>query len=174
MFSCDNTDKVAEEEKTFQLQRAKILQKKINISPTKEVTLLKEANDSASNWAEYMNFQNEIRNIQNFTYQELASSSNNIRETSLAMKDSVPPVFNVNPVKVRLNVLYTKSSMLNQLIQRQVIDTTRIKTTTADLQDAFQNLKIQLNEVFLGTLEEFEKEIEKSIKPQDSTATNKV
>lgn len=64
--------------------------------------------------------------------------------------------------------MYTKASVLVQETLKTNFDNTLIIEEAKELMIAFQNLKTQLNEVFLKTLEEFEQEIEKRIQQQDS------
>ncbi|WP_111540788.1 hypothetical protein [Mesonia algae] len=167
-ISCNSDQKEEKALQNFQEKKAAQLKENISISNIKSVSLSAEAKDSVSQWPEYLTFENEIAGLQNSSIQEIVNTSNNLKETSAALISTIPPIFKEIPIQTRINVMYTKASVLVQESSKTNFDNKVITQKTKELIIAFQDLKIQLNEVFLKTLEEFEEEIEKRIQEQDS------
>ncbi|MDQ7916179.1 hypothetical protein RBU60_01215 [Mesonia sp. MT50] len=165
---CNEEEKQQKALESFQEKKAAQLKESVKIADIMNVSLSAEARDSVSQWPEFLTFQNEIADIQNSSIQEIVNSSNNLKETSAGLISTIPPIFREIPIKARINVLYTKASVLVQETSKTNFDNALITEEAKELMIAFQNLKTQLNEVFLKTLEEFEEEIEKRIQTQDS------
>ncbi|MGO1584959.1 MAG: hypothetical protein ACTHXJ_03170 [Mesonia sp.] len=165
---CNEEEKQQKALESFQEKKAAQLKESVKIADIMNVSLSAEARDGVSQWPEFLTFQNEIADIQNSSIQEIVNSSNNLKETSAGLISTIPPIFREIPIKARINVLYTKASVLVQETSKTNFDNALITEEAKELMIAFQNLKTQLNEVFLKTLEEFEEEIEKRIQTQDS------
>jgi len=74
------------------------------------------------------------------------------------------------PIQARLNVLLTKAYLLEGEANKQPPSAKNIDSLSAELYKEFGNLKIQLNEVFLKSVEDFEFELDERIRKQDSLA----
>lgn len=168
LVGCNEEEKQQKALKSFQEKKAAQLKESVKIEDIMSVSLSAEARDSVSQWPEFITFENEIADIQNSSIQEIVNSSNNLKETSAGLISTIPPIFREIPIQARINVIYTKASVLVQETSKTNFDNARIIEEAKELMIAFQNLKTQLNEVFLKTLEEFEQEIEKRIQQQDS------
>ncbi|MDT0294532.1 hypothetical protein ACFQ3R_12215 [Mesonia ostreae] len=166
--SCDEDEKQQKALESFQEKKAIQLKENVQIADIKNVSLSAEARDSVSQWPEFLTFENEIADLQYSSIQEIVNSSNNLKETSAGLISTIPPIFREVPIRARINVMYTKASVLVQETSKTNFDNKLITKEAKELMIAFQNLKTQLNEVFLKTLEEFEEEIEKRIQQQDS------
>lgn len=168
LVGCNEDEKQKKALESFQEKKAAQLKESVKIAEIKNVSLSAEARDSVSQWPEFLTFENEIADIKNSSIQVIVNSSNNLKETSAGLISTIPPIFREIPIKARINVLYTKASILVQETSKTNFDNDLITEKVKELMISFQNLKTQLNEVFLKTLEEFEQEIEKRIQQQDS------
>jgi len=168
LVGCNEDEKNKKALESFQEKKTAQLKESVKIAEIKNVSLSAEARDSVSQWPEFLTFENEIADIQNSSIQVIVNSSNNLKETSAGLISTIPPIFREIPIKARINVLYTKASILVQETSKTNFDNDLITEKVKELMISFQNLKTQLNEVFLKTLEEFEQEIEKRIQQQDS------
>lgn len=168
LVGCNEDEKQKKALESFQEKKAAQLKESVKIAEIKNVSLSAEARDSVSQWPEFLTFENEIADIKNSSIQVIVNSSNNLKETSAGLISTIPPIFREIPIRARINVLYTKASILVQETSKTNFDNDLITEKVKELMISFQNLKTQLNEVFLKTLEEFEQEIEKRIQQQDS------
>ncbi len=130
------------------------------VLPSFEVILLPEAREITDNWLAYITAQTEIENFGNYTVTEITSNATTIVEIMQTLKETVPAEFQTNAVQTRLSVLYTKARVLEHLAIKRNSDPREIKTTAEELPLEFNNFKIQLNELFLKSLEDLEKELD--------------
>ena len=144
-----------------------VFNEKLNITPQK-VQLLPEAGKITSGWLAYIIAQNEIENFKDYTINDVVSNAPPIAEIFKNLKETLPDSLKANPVEARLSVLLTDAKILEQLSQQQELQAKKIGLTAEDLVEEFNNLKIQINELFLKTLEEFELELDKYEAPKDS------
>ncbi|MFD2433955.1 hypothetical protein ACFSO9_10640 [Mesonia maritima] len=178
MLSCKEKETTEVKEKSYQEQNAEALSQIITIDKDRKITLLPAAKEATNNWSAYLTLKNEIENFDNVTFQEVINNSNNLVESVVNLKASIPGNFDVKPVRVRINVLLTKAEVLRQKVENPRIKTKTIDTLVNDLHKAFGDLKIQLNEVYIETLEEIESEFEQAIQvdstenPSNSTSEN--
>ena len=170
-ISCgDDEKKSSNEVDTFQEKNAKNFSQKVDLSQVREVNLISKANDASINWMAFTTARNEINRIQNFTLQEVVNNSNNIFRSIEELQDSIPQDFQKTPIKARLNVLLTKAYLLEGEASKQPPSAKNIDSLSSNLYREFGNLKIQLNEVFLKSVEDFEFELDERIRKQDSIA----
>ncbi len=135
------------------------LAKKLEV-PKMEVTLVPEAQEITNEWLAYITAQSEIENLKNYTLNDVIANATPITEIMTSLQETVPARLNLNAVKARLGVLVTKSKILQQLTEKRVVNPEEISKTAKDLHLEWNNFKIQLNEPFLKTLEEFEEELD--------------
>ncbi|MDT0644129.1 hypothetical protein RM553_14930 [Zunongwangia sp. F363] len=140
-----------------------------------QVQLLPEAREYASQWIEYITAQNEIEKFQEASLREVMENSAPLAEIMQSLQTSLPDSLRTNGVEARLNVLTTKSMLLDFAASKRNPDPEEIREISEEIPSEFNNFKIQLNEIFLKTLEDFEKELddmeEENLKAQkDSTA----
>lgn len=153
-----------------QKQDTTAFQKKLKIEEGR-FDLEPEARKFALNWVEYITAQNEIRKLENSTINEVKNNAPLIAQIMESLKNSIPDSLNSIAVESRLNVVNTKAQLLKQYSGKQEPDAEDIAETTKELHDEFTNLKLQMNEIFLKSLEDFEKELdefEKLEREQDS------
>lgn len=77
-----------------------------------------------------------------------------------SLSTSIPDSLSSNAVRARANVLTTKAKVLEQLSHRRQLDANAITEVAREIPEEFNNFKIQLNELFLKTLEDFEEELD--------------
>ncbi|PRX52138.1 hypothetical protein [Salegentibacter salegens] len=125
-----------------------------------EVILLPEARKHAINWLAYIAAQNEVDQLRNYNLQQTIESSSPISQVMESLSTSIPDSLSSNAVRARANVLTTKAKVLEQLSHRRQLDANAITEVAREIPEEFNNFKIQLNELFLKTLEDFEEELD--------------
>lgn len=149
-------------ETTHEIDQEKIelaLTQKLEIS-NMEVVLLPEAQEITNNWLAYLTAQSEIENLKGYTLNKVIANTTPITEIIKSLQETVPARLSSNAVKARLGVLVTKSKILQQLAEKRQVEPEKISTTAEEILLEWNNLKIQINELFLKTLEEFELELD--------------
>jgi len=174
LFSCeDEATNTNVEKASYQQKNAENFSKEVNLSKNKSVRLLPKAEEATTNWMAYITAKNEIERMDRFTLQEVVNNSNNLLRSVQELQDSIPTTFDTTPIKTRLNVLLTKTHLLEQEAMNKRSDAEKVEILSQELYTSFENLKIQLNEVFLKSVEDFEFELDERIKQQDSLANLK-
>ena len=130
------------------------------VVPENGVQLSPEAKRIAATWVEYITADNEISRVKKSTVGEVVNNSDAIAQIIFSLKNSVPDSLKAVPVASRLNVLNTKAQLLKQYSHKQKQNSELIGSTAKSLVGEFDHLKIQMNELFLKSLEEFEKELD--------------
>lgn len=136
--------------------------------PDEEVVLLPEARELTMNWLAYLTAQSEIENFDTYTVNDVISNATPIAEIMLALRESVPDSLKTNSIQTRVSVLYTKAKVLEHMAKRRNDRPEAIRATAEELPVDFNNFKIQINELFLKTLEDFEQELD-DFRPDEDT-----
>ncbi|MCM4155192.1 hypothetical protein [Gramella sp. AN32] len=147
----DKTDQETDVNEGFQ-KEIEVHENSIQLSP--------DSKKIAARWVEYITAENEISRIKKSTVGNVVNNSEAIAQIISSLKNSVPDSLRAVPVVSRLNVLNTKAQLLKQYSNKQKPNAELIGKTATSLIDEFDNLKIQMNELFLKSLEEFEKELD--------------
>lgn len=146
----------------------------LEVSTNRTVTLLPEARAVVSDWLAYATAHDEIRNLRSRTGSEIVESSNNLTQIMESLRTTLPDTLKSNAVVARTNVLQTKAQVLHQLSNKKQKNPDEIFAVANDLILEFDNFKLQLNELFLKSPENFDQELdqqyERSLQP-DSTGT---
>lgn len=143
---------------------------KIKISD-KSIALEPKPRDFALEWVEFIAAQNEVERLKNVSVEEVINKSAAISQIMQSLQTSLPDSLKSVPVEARLNVVSTKAQLLDQYSHKRKPDPKLISQTTVELYDEFNNLKLQMNEIFRKTLEDFEKELDQfEEKEKDSLA----
>ncbi|WP_373057678.1 hypothetical protein [Zunongwangia sp. H14] len=127
---------------------------------TQQVQLVPEAREYAGQWIEYITAQNEIQKFQDASLRDVMENASPLAEIMHSLQTSLPHSLRTNAVEARLNVLTTKSRLLQFAASKRDPDPEEIKDISEEIPTEFNNLKIQLNEIFLKSLEDFEKELD--------------
>ncbi|HKL35990.1 MAG TPA: hypothetical protein VJ899_06845, partial [Salegentibacter sp.] len=139
------------------------------IKTTKQqVVLLPEARAHAIQWLSYIAAQNEVDQLKNYDLRQTIESSKPISQVMESLASSIPDSLSSNAVRARANVLATKAKVLDQLSHRRQLDAEAITEVAGEIPVEFNNFKIQLNELFLKTLEDFEDELDEFKVEKDS------
>ena len=138
--------------------------------PNVEVVLLPETTAITADWLAYITAQSEIENFQTYTVNEVISNATPVAEIMESLKETVPPQFKTNAVQTRLAVLFTKAKVLERLSRKKNPNPEEIANTAEEIPVEFNNFKIQLNEIFLKTLEDFEAELDAFDPDEDDTS----
>ncbi|MCF4100319.1 hypothetical protein L1I30_01450 [Gillisia sp. M10.2A] len=148
------------------------LNKKLSITP-QTVLLNPEAKQITSEWLAYITAKSELDNFKEYTVKDVIYNAQPLSEIMKSLKETLPDTLQATPVKSRLSVLYTKARVLQQLSADKKLDIPAIKSTAQQLPVEFNNLNIQINELFLKTLEDFELELDEfEAAEEDTTSVN--
>lgn len=168
LYSCEEKQEVS---KASPVQAQTSFKDKLEVNNKRTVTLLPEARQVAGEWLSYATAQNEVANLVNSTGQEIMDSSNNLVQIMETLRTTIPDSLQSNAVEARTNVLYTKARILQQLSSKKQKNPDEIFEVANDLVVEFDNFKLQLNELFLKTPENFEMELDQAPLEPDSTGT---
>lgn len=124
------------------------------------ISLDPEAREYALHWVEFITAQNEVEDLRRSTVSEIMNKSAVISQIMQSLQSSVPDSLQSVPVRARLNVVSTKAQLLEQYSHKRKPDAEAISNTASELYDEFNNLKLQMNEIFRKTMEDFEKELD--------------
>ncbi len=155
---CDQKKQDTPKENNLEEKRM-ALSKKLDL-PNEQVILAAEAQEITNEWLAYITAQSEIENLKNYTLNNVIDNATPIAEIMKSLKETVPASLKSNAVQARLGVLVTKSKILQQLANKREVDPKEIATVAKELPLEWNNFKIQINELFLKTLEEFEEELD--------------
>ncbi|HSP40579.1 MAG TPA: hypothetical protein VLN46_04035 [Gillisia sp.] len=128
--------------------------------PERDVVLLPEAQEITENWLAFLTAQSEIDNFRTYTVKEITDNATPIAEIMQNLRDTAPKEFGSHAAQTRLSVLFTKAKVLEFLSNKRNPDYAQIRSTAEELPVEFNNFKIQLNELFLKTLEDLELELD--------------
>ncbi len=128
--------------------------------PDREVELVPATSEITENWLAFLTAQSEMENFRSYTVKEVSANATPIAEIMLSLRDTSPKELRSNAVQTRLSVLYTKAKVLEFLSNKRNPDYVAIKSAAEDLSVEFNNFKIQINELFLKTLEDLEEELD--------------
>ena len=137
-----------------------VLNQKVKSGKTIQVTLQSEPNEIVVNWLAYITAQDEIRNLENASLQNVVEKAVPLSKIMTELRSTVPEQLSSKAVMSRLVVLETKTKILEQLTRRQTLDADKVLVIAKELPQDFENFKLQLNELFLKTPDQFEIELD--------------
>lgn len=171
LFACDEQREAPKREA---VQSKTSFSDELEVSTNRSVTLMPEAREVVSTWLAYVTAQDEVQRLGDKTGTEIMDISNNLMQIMAALSSTLPDTLRSPAVEARTNVLLTKAHVLHQLSNKKEKNPDEIFEVAEDLVIEFDNFKLQLNELFLKTPENFESELdqeyEESLQP-DSTGT---
>lgn len=129
--------------------------------PTRIVSLLPEAGEKVETWLAYATAQNQVESLKNATVTEIIDYSGPMVQIMEALSNTLPDSLRVPAVKARINVLLTKANVLHQRSVKKNIQPAEILDSAEEIIIEFDNFKIQLNELFIKTPEDFESELDR-------------
>ncbi|HLS29795.1 MAG TPA: hypothetical protein VK021_02945 [Flavobacteriaceae bacterium] len=159
-ISCKDGEETTEPQVSYLDKNADELSKKIDLQGSPTVELSATTQEAISNWNEYLSAQSEIEKIKNSSLQNFINNADIIDDAVVKIIDSIPETFNNRAVKSRLNVLNTKIKVMKQDLDRPNLNKEMINNDATAVYNAFQDFKIQLNEVFLPQVSELNFDID--------------
>lgn len=156
LAGCNSKKTEKQAEQTYQQKNKKAFAKKPKMENLREVTLVPKAKEATAEWLAFLTARAEIIKLPQISLQEIVNNSNNIFQATVQLQKKIPTVFQVNPIESRVSVLLTQVSLLKQESTKQQGDPKKIEQAAKATYTAFINLEIQLNEVFLQSIEDFE------------------
>lgn len=156
--SCEENvqqDTVSGEQDSLQLSEP------LTVETNRMVNLLPEAREAVSEWLAYATAQNEVQALRTATGEEIIQSSEPLRQIMENLYATLPAALNQPAVRARANVLLTKSVILHQASNKKNKDPEEIYQLANDLIFEFDNFKIQLNELYLKSPEDFDLDLDR-------------
>ena len=141
----------------------------IEVETNRTVTLLPEAQQAVSEWLAYATAQNEVEAMKETTGTEVIQSSEPLVQIMENLYITLPDTLQVTAVRARANVLHTKAQILHQLANKKNKNASEIIRAVNEVITEFDNFKLQLNELFLKTPEDFELELDREFEESQDT-----
>lgn len=165
-YGCN--DNVQQEQ---ELGNAEGFSNQLELESNRRVSLTAPATEAVSQWLAYATAQHEIRELETATGHQIITSSQPLAEIMATLQSTIPDTLQVVPVEARANVLTTKAEVLQQLSAKKNKDSEEIFKAANDLIFEFENFKLQLNERFLTTPQDFELELDREFEESLSPAS---
>ncbi|NBC57145.1 MAG: hypothetical protein GVY05_02520 [Bacteroidetes bacterium] len=127
----------------------------LNLKPYQSTKLIPRADSVVKSWPMYEELEIEVNRLENYTLQDVISNISTLHSVVDSLQETIPKAVDTFPVISRVNVLNTKAKHLMLLSEKQRPKLRDIKKMAEEYPFEFNNLKIQLNEVFIE-LPEFE------------------
>ncbi|HET8886244.1 MAG TPA: hypothetical protein VFM70_07840 [Salinimicrobium sp.] len=170
LFACNNESDPVSEEKLDNQE----LTTPLEIAPVQEVSLLPQAKKEVEQWPAYQNTESAINNLKDYNLEELMANSKQLIGFIDELRNTLPSNYRVPPITSRINVLHTKTQVLQQELTSETVDRKEIKTIAGEIASSFEYLKIQFNELFLQSPSNFEIDLFEIEAKQDSLELIKV
>ena len=135
--------------------------RELEVTTNRKVNLLPDARQQVSEWLAYVAAQDEIESLRSHTGTEIVATSNSLMQIMENLKATLPDTLQTPAVRSRANVLLTKAKILDQLASKKDKEAKEIFDVANDLIVEFDNFKLQLNELFLKTPDDFELELDR-------------
>lgn len=146
-ISCSN-----KKEETKQDTKAKMsaeLQNKINLDSIRLISLSEKTKKITEDWIMYIALNSEVKRFEEYTLLDVVNNSETIESVVDSLSITVPEVFQTNAVNARIITLQTHAKLLKENSERIEPNTSEIEDLSAKLKLDFNNLNLQLNEVFI-------------------------
>ena len=121
------------------------------------------AKKHASKWAAYIVLNQEMKQLKNVSVNYLIDNSSAWAQLMETLQATLPDSLVSKPVNSRIKVLTTKARILEQKSHLQSIKPQEIKEIGMEIPMDFNNLNIQLNELFIESIEDFEAELDRLV-----------
>jgi hypothetical protein len=165
-ISCNENSKVTEPEPETQIKEPT---ENLGETDNTIVKLTPEAKTETSKWLAFVTAQSEVKDYRKLGLEYAAENAAATLQIMQKLQETIPEKFRTTPVEARINVLVTLAHVLKQEAENREPDKQKIARNAKKIPVAFDNLKIQLNEVFAQPLEEFQEMLEPET---DSIAIN--
>ncbi|WP_454245214.1 hypothetical protein [Psychroflexus sp. MBR-150] len=148
MIACQNksnSNQLSEAEKA----KEDSLKLKLDIKSYRVTKLSPQADSLVKSWPMYEELKIEVNRLENYTLQDVISNISTLNGVVDSLQQTIPAVVDTFPVKSRINVLNTKAKHMMLLCEKQQPKLKDIKKMAEEYPFEFNNLNIQLNEVFI-------------------------
>lgn len=125
------------------------LQTKINLDSIKPIDLSEKTKQVTEEWIMYIALNSEVKRLDEYTLFDVINNSETIETVVDSLSVTVPKVFETNAINARIITLKTHAKLLKENSERIEPKPEEIKDLSAKLKLDFNNLNIQLNEVFI-------------------------
>ncbi|WBL25472.1 hypothetical protein [Zunongwangia sp. HGR-M22] len=160
LVSCaQNSEKQKPEEN---IRESAAFTEEFNI-PVQNTVLDAKAKEETTKWVAYLAALSEIENLKNTSVNKLIDKSSAIAQLMEELQRTIPSSLESKPVLARLRVLSTKANVLEQKSHLQELNPEEIKEVGIEIPVEFHNLNIQLNELFIENIEDFEAELDRLV-----------
>jgi hypothetical protein len=146
--SCSNQEKGNKADK-FDSETSDELEEKIKLDTIQLVKLSDETKKAIEDWNKYIALNSEIERFENYTVLDVINNAGAIGNVVDSLNFTVPKVFDTKAVKARIVTIQTHTMLLDENSKRVEPNPTEIKDLSAKIKLDFNNLNIQLNEVFI-------------------------
>ncbi|RRO16415.1 hypothetical protein [Flavobacteriaceae bacterium 14752] len=134
---------------TAEKAREDSLQIKLKLKEYQTTKLSPQADSLVKSWPMYEELKIEVNRLENYTLQDVISNIPTLYNVVDSLQETIPEAVDTFPVKSRINVLNTKAKHLLLLSEKQRPKLSDIKKMAEEYPFEFNNLNIQLNEVFI-------------------------
>lgn len=146
--SCGDAQKEENKNKK-EIEEQSQFQKKITLDSIKSVQLTEKAQKETDEWMMYIALNSEVKRFDNYTLLDVVNNSETIEKVVDSLSITVPKQFDTKAINARVVTLKTHANLLKENSDRVEPRASEIKDLSAKLKIDFNNLKIQLNEVFI-------------------------
>ncbi|MBZ9778492.1 hypothetical protein LB452_06100 [Psychroflexus sp. CAK8W] len=146
--SCNNQNKDDKDDK-IDSETSDELQEKIKLDTIQLVKLSDETKRATEDWNKYIALNSEIERFENYTLLDVINNASAIGNVVDSLNFTVPRVFDTKAVKARIVTIQTHTLLLGENSKRVEPNPSQIKDLSAKIKLDFNNLNIQLNEVFI-------------------------
>lgn len=147
----------------------------INLKPS--IKLTPQAKKAVEEWTFYINLSKKIDSIPSKTLGHLKNKLEKFttlyqvaEEANEADISNTPPEVKTNAIDARLLAIETQVHILQNQVNMNSPDATKISNHIGELQNAYQDLNLQLNELFNTSLKDLLKEIQEENKLENVTS----
>jgi len=121
----------------------------LDIKSYQAIKLNSQADSIAKSWPMYEELKIEVNRLEKYTLQDVISNISTLHDVVDSLQETIPSKVDTFPVKSRVKVLNTKAKHLLLLSEKQQPKLNDIKKIAEEYPFEFNNLNIQLNEVFI-------------------------
>lgn len=135
---------------------------------------ISSAEEAASQWSVYFDFEDDVKSINPSTLSEVRSKSERLVTYVDSLVKKIPDTIDTQPIYSRIIIVNTRIKLLEQAVNSKRENSERIQLYFAEMNQSIANLKVQINEklqkdiIDLQRKKSEEEELEKQRKKIDS------
>jgi hypothetical protein len=148
-LGCSDAKTKANEENDSSELSSEALEKKIDLDSIRPIKLLDKTKRATEDWIMHIALNSEVERLKDYKVLDVINNAETIDKVIDSLSITIPEIFETNAVKARLITLKTHSKLLLENAGRNKPNPSEIEELIAKLKLDFNNLNIQLNEVFI-------------------------